>query len=49
MSTDIQPDALKKSQVGNSLMVQGLRLCVPDTGGMGTRSHMPQLRLYAAK
>ena len=41
--------------LGNSLVVQWLRLCAPDTGGLGlipgqgTRSHMPQLRLYAAK
>ena len=40
---------------GNSLVVQWLRLCTPDTGGLdlipgrGTRSHMPQLRFYAAK
>ena len=36
-------------------MVQWLRLCAPDAGGLGsipgwgTRSHMPQLRLYVAK
>ena len=41
--------------VGNSLVVQWLRLCTPDSGGLGsipgqgTRSHMPQLRFYAAK
>ena len=45
----------KKAMVGNSLVVQWLRLCTPDTGGLGsipgqgTRSHMPQLRFYAAK
>ena len=40
---------------GNSLMVQWLRLCSPDTGGLGlipgqeTRSHVSQLRPNAAK
>ena len=45
----------KNVGVGNSLVVQWLRLCTPDSGGLGsipgqgTRSHMPQLRFYAAK
>jgi len=36
-------------------VVQWLRLCAPDTGGLcsipgqATSSHVPQLRLYAAK
>ena len=48
-------DRLKVKVKGNSLVVQWLRLCTPDTGGLGsipgqgTRSHMPQLRFYAAK
>ena len=40
---------------GNSLVVQWLKLCAQDIGGLGlipgqgTSSHVPQLRLYAAK
>ena len=40
---------------GNSLVVQWLRHCAPNAGGLGsipgqgTSSHVPQLRLYAAK
>ena len=47
--------SLKNSYTGNSLVVQWLRLCAPYTRGLGsipgqgTSSHMPQLRLYAAK
>ena len=46
---------LKNLKSGNSLVVQWLGLCAPDTGGLGsipgqgTSSHVPQLRLYAAK
>ena len=41
----------KISPVGTSLVVQWLRLCTPNSGGLGsipgqgTRSHMPQLRV----
>ena len=40
---------------GTSPVVQQLRLCVPNEGGLalipdqGTRSHMPQLRLCMAE
>ena len=39
-----------KKKTGTSLVVQWLRLCAPNAGGLGsipgqgTRSHMPQLR-----
>ena len=42
------------SPVGTSLMVQWLRLCAPNAGGLGsipgqgTRSHMPQLKIPRA-
>ena len=44
-----------KKHPGTSLVVQWRRLCAPNTGvlgsipGQGTRSHLPQLRLYTAK
>ena len=40
-----------KIAVGTSLVVQWIRLCTPNAGGLGlipgqrTRTHMPQLRL----
>ena len=51
--TDIQ-GTLGKMKVtrGHSLVGQWLRLCAPNAGGLGsipgqgTRSHMPQLRVY---
>ena len=42
---------MKEGFGGTSLVVQGLRLCVPNEGGLAlipdqeTRSHMPKLRL----
>ena len=44
-----------KMIAGTSLVAQWLRLRIPNAGGLGsipgqgTRSHMPQLRPYAAK
>ena len=41
--------------LGNSLVVQGLRLCAPNAGvpvsipGEGTRSHMAQLGVHMAQ
>ena len=46
---------IKKQRYGTSLVVQWLRLHTPNAGGpssfpgQGTRSHMPQPRLIAAK
>ena len=40
----------QKYNMGTSLVIQWLRLCAPDAGGLGlipgqgTRSHIPQLR-----
>ena len=40
----------KNEEIGTSLVVQWLRLCVPNAGGpglmpgQGTRYHMPQLK-----
>ena len=45
----------KKINLGTSLVVQWLRLCAPNAGGLGSipgqgaRSHMQQLRPSAAK
>ena len=42
----------QRQKMGTSLVAQWLRLCAPGAGGMGlipgqgTRSHMPQLRVY---
>ena len=41
----------KNQAIGTSLVVQWVRLCAPNEGGLGsipgrgTRSHMPQLRV----
>ena len=41
----------KEHRLGTPLLVQGLRLCAPNAGGLGlipgqgNRSHMPQLRV----
>ena len=49
----LRNNSIKK--LGTSLVVQWLRLCTPNTGGLGlisgqeTRSGMPQLRPSAAK
>ena len=46
---------VKNPPCGNSPVVQWLRPCTPNTGGLGSipgqeaRSHVPQLRPYAAK
>ena len=42
----------KSEQIGTSLVVQWLRLCAPNAGGLvsipgqGTRSHLQQLRVH---
>ena len=46
---------LNGNSLGTSLVVQWLRLCAPNAGGLGlspgqgTRSHMPQLRVGTLK
>ena len=42
---------MSRTHIGTGLVVQWLRFCTPNTGGLGlipgqgTRSHMPQLRV----
>ena len=43
---------IRKDKTGASLVVQWLRLCIPNAGGLGlipVRACMPQLRPGAAK
>lgn len=41
-------DMVEKHALGTSLVVQGLGLLTPEAGGLGTRSHMPQLKTSRA-